>query len=71
MLVKYFKKLDKLQEEAEHISEAVLQEIDLKELIKSPREYLTTIGSKFIFDNTTLLKKGVTEGTKLSEKFNV
>ena len=68
MLVKYFKKLDKLQEEAEHLSEVVLQEIDLKELIKSPREYLTNIGSKFIFDNTSLLKKGVKEGSKLSKK---
>ena len=68
MLVKYFKKLDKLQEEAEHLSEVVLQEIDLKELIKNPREYLTNIGSKFIFDNTLLLKKGVDEGAKLAKK---
>ncbi|MBC8549621.1 MAG: hypothetical protein H8D23_08210 [Candidatus Brocadiales bacterium] len=66
MLRSYFKEIDKIQEES--AKKSVLDGINLKELIANPREHLTMLGSKFIFDNTVLLEKGVKEGAKLSKK---
>jgi len=64
----YLDKIDGLQETVIEDADMILGQIDIDELLKDPKGYLTALGDAFLGEHIVEVEKAYGEGTKFAEK---
>lgn len=64
----YIDKTDRLVAEIDKSADSILRGIDLKELLKNPREYLKQHSQKFVMSHKDKIKEGIDAGKEFGEK---
>lgn len=64
----YIDKTDRLVAEIEKSADSILRGINLKELLKNPREYLKVHSQKFVMSHKDKIQEGIEAGKEFGEK---
>jgi hypothetical protein len=62
----YLDKIDALGVTIINDADEILKAVNLAQLLKSPKEYLTALGNKFIKDHKKEIKTGFDEGKRFA-----
>ena len=62
------RKVAELQQEVIDNAENILDVIDVKQLVKNPKEYLTRLGLEFLNEHIDEIEQGADQGKKMAEE---